>query len=279
MPQRVDPSGLADPSLVFGALVDARRRLTAHRALEGSSGEQPVPGSVTVPVLAQQLEQPRRQGDVAVLVALALVDPQTHPGGVDIGDLQSTQLAGTKPRGVGGHEHGAVLEVGGDGEQAHQFVVTEALGQRGGDLGAGHIEVGVRQPEGDTEEKAHAVANGVAGAPVQPVLLVKEQEVVLDFWGGDLVGATAIVPGESGDRAQVRRHSAVGESANGHVVDQALTQRCQGSSPLRCERVPRHTNGQDRRCSWHPIPGNVGRRESKGAMNSTRAKASVHRLT
>ena len=179
MPQRVDPSGLADPSLVFGALVDARRRLTAHRALEGSSGEQPVPGSVTVPVLAQQLEQPRRQGDVAVLVALALVDPQTHPGGVDIGDLQSTQLAGTKPRGVGGHEHGAVLEVGGDGEQAHQFVVTEALGQRGGDLGAGHIEVGVRQPEGESGRKSacrgqwccrcssatRAVGEGTGGSP------------------------------------------------------------------------------------------------------------------
>ena len=256
-----------------------RRRLTAHRAVEGSSGEQPVLGSVTAPVLAQMLQQPGRERDVAVLAALALVDTQAHPSGIDIGDLQPTEFAGTKPCGVGGHQHGAVLEVGGDGEQAHQLVVIEDLWQRGGDLGAGHIEVGVRQPEGDAVEEAHAVANGVAGGPAQSVVLVKEQEVGLDFGGGDLVGAAAIVPGESGDGTQVRRHGAVGESANGHVVDHALTQRCHGSSPLRYERVRRHTDGQDRRCSWHRIPGNVGRRESKGVMSSTRGKASTHRLT
>ena len=203
--KRMDPAGLADVGLVFGALVDARGRLTAHRAVEGSSGEQPVLGSVTAPVLAQMLQQPRRERDVAVLAGLALVDTQAHASGIDIGDLQPTEFAGTKPRGVGGHQHGAVFEVGGDGEQAHQLVVIEDLWQRGGDLGAGHIEVGVRQPEGDAVEEAHAVANGVAGGPAQPVVLVKEQEVVLDFGGGDLVGAAAIVPGESGDGTQVRR--------------------------------------------------------------------------
>ena len=44
-------------------------------------------------------------------------------------------------------------------------------------------------------------------------------------------------------------------------------------------RVRRHTDAQVRRCSWHRIPGNVERRESKGAMSSTRGQASAHRLT
>ena len=73
----MDPAGLADAGLVFLGLVDARGRLTAHRAVEGSSGEQPVLVSVTAPVLAHLLQQPRREGDVAVLAALALVEDRT----------------------------------------------------------------------------------------------------------------------------------------------------------------------------------------------------------
>ena len=42
----------------------------------------------------QLFQQPGRERDVAVLVALALVDAQTPPGGVDIGDVQSTEFAG-----------------------------------------------------------------------------------------------------------------------------------------------------------------------------------------
>ena len=42
--------------------------------------------------------------------------------------------------------------------------------------------------------------------------------------------------------------------------------------------IRRHTDGRDRRCSWHRIPGNVGRRESTGAMSATRGKAPAHRL-
>ena len=41
-------------------------------------------GSVTAPVLAQLLQQPGRERDVTILAALALVDTQTHPSGIDI---------------------------------------------------------------------------------------------------------------------------------------------------------------------------------------------------
>ena len=57
---------------------------------------------------------------------------------------------------------------GGHGGQSDQLVGIEDLGQRGGDLGAGHVEVGVGPVEGDAVEEAYAVANGVAGRPVQP---------------------------------------------------------------------------------------------------------------
>ena len=50
------------------------------------------------------LQQPRREREIAVLVALALVDAQTHPFGVDVRDLQSAELACPKPRGVGRYQ-------------------------------------------------------------------------------------------------------------------------------------------------------------------------------
>ena len=51
--------------------------------------------------------------------------------------------------------------------------------------------------------------------------------------------------------------------------------------PLRCDRVRRHTGGHARRCSWHRIPGNVGRRESREGGDELEARqnadSSTHR--
>ena len=275
MPQGVDTARLADSGLVLGVLVDECGCRAVHRAVEGSAGEQQVLGPVTPPVLAQLFQQSGRERDVAVLVALALVDTHAHPGGVDVGDLQSSELARPKPRGIGRHQQGAMLGVGGDGEQTHQLVMVEDLGQGRGCLGAGQVEVRVGHTEGDAEQEAHAVA----ALPAQPAFLVKEQKGVLDFRGGDLVGAAPIVPGESGHRTQVGPLGVLGESANGHVVDHALTKRSHGTSPLRCQRVRTHTGGRVRRCSSLRIPGNAGRRESNRAVTFKRGCTPVHRIT
>ena len=112
-------------------------------------------GTVTAPVLAQMLQEPRREGDVAVLVALCSCSTRrhTHPSGVDIRDLQSTEFAGTKPRGVGGHQHGSVLEVVGDGEQAHRLVVIEDLGQRRGPWRRAHRSGGQAPTSNDRHSR------------------------------------------------------------------------------------------------------------------------------
>ena len=95
------------------------------------------------------------------------------------------------------HQHRTVLGVRRDGEQPHQFVVVEDLGQGRRRLGAGQVEVRIGHTEGDAEEKAHAVANGVAALPAQSALLMKEEEVVLNLLGTDLVGAAAVVTGRA----------------------------------------------------------------------------------
>ena len=53
----------------------------------------------------------RRVARAGFQSVLALVDPQVHPSGIDIGDLEPTEFSGTKPRDAGGHQHGAVPDV------------------------------------------------------------------------------------------------------------------------------------------------------------------------
>ena len=207
-----------------------------HRPAEMPAGEQPRSGAFATPVLAQVFEQPRRERDVAVLVALALLDAQTHPCRVDIRDLQSAEFACPEPRGVGRHQHGSMLGVGGDRKQAHQFVGAQDLGQSGRRLGAGHIEVRVGQTECDAVQEANPVPHTVAALPAQSPF-VKEEQVILNLPGRDPVGTAAVVPREPGDRGEIGTHGVLGEAANGHVLLHSLTQRCcHVSSPKAFDR-------------------------------------------
>ena len=197
--------------------------MARHRPGEELAGEEPAFGTYPAPVLAQLLQEPGRERDVAVLVALALVDAQAHPLRVDIADAQAPELARPKPRGVGRHQQRPVLAVGGDAEQPHQLVVVQELGQGRRRLGARQVEVRLGQAERDAVEKANGVASAVAALPAQPPLLVQIDEVVLDFLRRDPVRAAAVVTGEAGDRVEVGLLGVLGEAANGHVVDHALT--------------------------------------------------------
>ena len=105
VPQGVDTARLGDCGLLFGSLVDMPGPVAAERASQEFIGEQPGLGTLATPVLAQLRQQPRREGDVAVLVALALVDTQQHPFGIDVAQAHPPNLARPQPRGIGRHQH------------------------------------------------------------------------------------------------------------------------------------------------------------------------------
>src|SRR3954462_6216815 len=75
------------------------------------AGKQPMRRSCFPPVGAQYNEELRRQHDVAVAAALALVDPDQHAAAVDIAEFQAHHFRYAQPGGIGGHQRGAMLEV------------------------------------------------------------------------------------------------------------------------------------------------------------------------
>ena len=58
----------------------------------------------------------------AILAAFAQFDAQAYPPGSDVRDLQMADRVGSESRGAGRHQHGEVLDVPGDREQADQTV-------------------------------------------------------------------------------------------------------------------------------------------------------------
>ena len=88
------------------------------RVESGSTGLRPETASLAAamhqpsalaPPVAQQFEQLRRQHGVAILAALALLDPQQHALGVDVADLERDHLGDAQTGAVGGGECRLVL--------------------------------------------------------------------------------------------------------------------------------------------------------------------------
>src|SRR6202022_4658639 len=61
-----------------------------------------------LPPGAQQLEQMRRQHDIAILAALALLDPDQHALAVNVGDLERDHFRGAQTRSIG-HAQGRLV--------------------------------------------------------------------------------------------------------------------------------------------------------------------------
>ena len=115
VPQRVRRHPLLDPGGLGGG-VDGAVELAGRQRLDRvAAGKQPAsrqqhaaPPALPPPG-AQQFEQLRRQHGVAVLAALALLDPQQHALGVDIADLERDNFGDAQPGAVGGGERRLVL--------------------------------------------------------------------------------------------------------------------------------------------------------------------------
>lgn len=73
--------------------------------------EEQVAQMLATPVLAQHLEQKRRERDVAILLAFALADTNDHALGIDVGGSQRQSLAQAKTGGVDRRQQDAVARM------------------------------------------------------------------------------------------------------------------------------------------------------------------------
>ena len=97
--------------------------------IAAGGGEEPGGVAMGGPVFAEGLEGTRRQGDEAVLGALAAMDMDHHAGGVDVTDLEVEALGESEAERVDGPEVGAVVGRADGGDESSDLVDGEDVGE------------------------------------------------------------------------------------------------------------------------------------------------------
>ena len=116
---------LSSPAAAQAVRQAACRPCRMQRMRCVAAGEQPMRRPRQPPVVAQDAEQLRRQHDIAVLAALALLDADHHPAAVDVGELEAGHLGRTQSGRIGGGQRDAMLQVGHCLEEAHHLLGAE----------------------------------------------------------------------------------------------------------------------------------------------------------
>src|SRR5947209_2971600 len=95
------------------------------RPLLVTAGEHPALWPSQPPIAAENPQQLRREHDVTVLAALALLDPDHHPLTVDVGNLQQNHLGHAQSGGIDRRQRGAALEAWNCLQEAHDLVSAQ----------------------------------------------------------------------------------------------------------------------------------------------------------
>src|SRR6201998_742125 len=95
----------------------------------GLTGRHPALLARNAPPFMQYLEQDGRENAVAILLALALLDPDDHPVTIDIGELERYALRGSQTGGISQAEDRPVLDIRRRGEQPTDLLRAENNGQ------------------------------------------------------------------------------------------------------------------------------------------------------
>ena len=163
--QRVDAASLLYRRVALGSFVDALRAADRDRLGAPLRREEPQLRPGVTPVGPHLLQQPWREQRVAILPALALLDPNRHAIGVEIAHAQVHELAHPKPGPVGGHQQHPVFPVLWAREDAGHLLPGEDLRQLCGGLRARDGEVHLLAAERRVIEETQAVGDEAARIP------------------------------------------------------------------------------------------------------------------
>src|SRR6202163_658695 len=131
--KRMERHALLDPGRVGRLMEQAVELAGRHRLAALGAWKQPAflqwrSGIMTrwarLPPLPQQIERLGRQHDIAVLAALALLDPNDVLCAVDVLDLQPDHLAGAQAAAIAETEQHTSIEAAGHCQQAARLVLA-----------------------------------------------------------------------------------------------------------------------------------------------------------
>src|SRR5258707_635278 len=125
VPQGMQRDALVDVRHLGGGVTGAIELARGHRLGRIAAWKQPALRPRRPPPGAQQVEQVRRQHDVTVLAALALLHADDHPLAVNVGNLERDHLGGAQAGAVGHAQCRLVFEPWGGVEQPRHFLRTE----------------------------------------------------------------------------------------------------------------------------------------------------------
>ena len=226
MPQRMRPDTLLHPGLLPGLGDGPLDRGDGERRLGGPPGEEPLWRPVGLPVGAELPQKRGREGDVAVLAALARLDAEDHPLAVDVLDAEVECLGDAQAGGVDRLEEGAVLEEPHSRQDPRDLYHAEDHGELLGALGEGEV----LDREGPAEclpvEEAQGADGLVEGGPGCPGLLDEVDLVLADVGRAEEVRRLAEVPGEGGHPLDVGLDGLRRVVADPEILDHPLAQRC-----------------------------------------------------
>ncbi len=144
VPQGMDCHRLAQVGLTCRLAAGFLQCGYADRFRRILAREQPPTRPNQAPVGAQDLQQLRRQHDVAILAALALLNTDQHPAAVDGSCCQTNDLTDAQPGAISGGQGDPVAEARNSLEEPYDLVTAEHHRQslrfaRGDDLLVGSL--------------------------------------------------------------------------------------------------------------------------------------------
>ena len=226
--QRMDSDRLAElrsrPRGTAGGLQYAR----IERPAVILARKQPMRRPCFPPIGAQHREELRRQHDVAVAAALALVDADQHAAAVDVGEFQAHHFRHAEPGGIGGHQRSAMLQARRRREKPDHLLGAQDHRQLPALARVGNALDHYGATERNAVEEAQRANGDIETGPRDAAR--REMDLVgADFREPQPVGRPVEMAGEFGNGVHVTTLCHRREVADLHVLDHAAAQRAQVS--------------------------------------------------
>jgi len=224
VPQGVRRHLFGKASRSAGGPAGGMQRGRFERPFLVAAGKQPALRAGKPPVAAQNPQQLRRQHDIAVLAALAVLDPDHHPAAVNVGDLEHHHFRHAQAGRVNRGERRAALQARDCLQKAHHLVGAQHHRQL---LRLARVSDALRNrrlAERHPVEKAQRADDLVQRSPRDPVGNQVNLEG-MDLLKAQVIRRPAEMPAKLRNRVEIGLLRRRRQIADRHVLDHATAQR------------------------------------------------------